>query len=26
VNGFELMKFRIGYAAAVHKLCHCVPT
>jgi hypothetical protein len=22
VNGFELMNFRIGYAAAVDKLCH----
>ena len=26
VNGFELMKLRIRYAAAVHKLCHYVPT
>lgn len=26
VNGFELMMLRIRYAAAVHKLCHYVPT
>ena len=26
VNNLGLMKIRIGYAAAVHKLCHYVPT